>query len=270
MRCPKCRAKNSADAKYCCSCQTPLTETVHISKKKCPQCGKTYSADSKYCVKCQCELVAKTNSRLPVIIISSAVAVVLVTSAVIGTQIVYPRYAFNKVIQENNSEQLVSVCRNHKSLLDDQDRLDQYNAFIDKKTVDYTDDAISYDEVIADFENFNTINSYLLNESTLQNTADNRNLIEELHKSRLLFEEAEKLFDKKSYQNAEENYSGVIKQDEKYYSLAQDKLKEIDELKLSYIQQAEEKLSANDFDGSVKILTDGINNFGYDEKYNSK
>lgn len=270
IRCPKCKAKNSVNAKYCYSCQTPLTETVHISKKKCPQCGKTYSADSKYCMKCQCELVAKTSNRLPVIIISSAAVVVLITSAVIGTQVIYPRYTFNKVIRENNSKQLVSICRKHKSLLDDRERLDQYNAFIDKKTDDYINDVISYDEIIVDFENFNIINSYLLNEFTLKNTEDSRKTIEELHKSRLLFEEAEELFDKKSYQNAEENYSGVIKQDEKYYQLAQNRLKEIDELKLSYIKQSEEKLSANDFDESIKILTDGINSFGYDENYNSK
>lgn len=99
---------------------------------------------------------------------------------------------------------------------------------------------------------------------------DEKAKIEEIHTSRLAFEEAEDSFDKKAYQLAEEKYSNVIKQDEKYYLLAQEKLKKIDELKLSYIQRSNEKISSNDYDGSIKILTEGLTYFGYDENYNSK
>lgn len=270
MRCPICRTKNSDNAIYCRSCQTPLNKDIHISKKKCPQCGKTYREDVKYCIKCQCELVAKTGNRLPVIIISSAVAVFLIVSGVVGTQIIYPEYTFNKVIRDNNSGQLVSVCRKHKNLLDNSRTIGKYNSFVDKRTDDYINDIISYDDIVVDFENFREINSYLLDDSVIENTESKRKIIEEFHESRVFFEKAEDMFNKKTYKTAEENYSFVKEKDEKYYMLAQDRLKEIDELKMSYIRRSDEKISVNDYDGSIKELTDGITDFGYDEIYKVK
>lgn len=261
MRCPKCKAQNANNAKYCCSCQYPLTKKIRLSLKKCPKCGKTYRADLQYCMKCQCELIEKTKSKLPIIVVSSTAAVLLIALVIIGTTVVYPRYAFNKAIDDNDSKQLVSVCRDHPSLLYN-NRIDKYNSFIDKRTDDYIDDTISYEEVTIDFENFGIINSHLIDEGTLENTNDEKAKIEEIHTSRLAFEEAEDSFDKKAYQLAEEKYSNVIKQDEKYYLLAQEKLKKIDELKLSYIQRSNEKISSNDYDGSIKILTEGLTYFG--------
>lgn len=270
MKCPKCKTKNANNAKYCSSCQYPLIKNTSSSQKKCPKCGKTYRADMQYCMKCQCELVEKNKSKLPIIIIGSTSAVVLIASAIIGTTVVYPRYAFNKAIENNDSKQLVSVCKDYPGLLDNDNRVNKYNTFIDKRSDDYVADTISYEEVTDDFENFDIINSYFIDSDTLENTNDERIKIEEIHVSRLSFQEAEDSFYNKEYQTAEEKYSSVIEKDEKYYLLAQDKMKEIDELKQSYIKQSDENIQNDDYDGSIEVLTEGLTYFGYDENYSSE
>ena len=270
MRCPKCKAKNSNNAEHCYSCQTKLTKKIHSSYKKCPKCGKKYSYDLKYCIKCQCELIEKTKSNLPIIVVSSTSALVLIILSVVRVSVVYPGYMFNKAIDGSDSKQLVSVCMKYPNLLDNSDKTEKYNLFIEKRVTDYISDLINYDEVVIDFENFDIINSHLIDDVTLKNTNDKRKKIEEFHMSRLAFEEAEEAFTENKYQTAEEKYSVIIEQDEEYYLSSQDKLKKINELKSAYIQQSNEKISSNDYDGSIKILTEGIANFGYDEDYSNK
>ncbi|MGN0630592.1 MAG: zinc ribbon domain-containing protein, partial [Ruminococcus sp.] len=270
MKCPKCGTDNSDKAKFCVSCQYDFSAKKRISSKKCPVCGKKYHPDKHYCMKCQCELVENSGFRMPPAAVITSAFVILAVTAAVGVTVVYPRHLFNKAIAENNTDSLADVCIDHSGLLKSRKRLEKYDAFIDKRAGEYYDDTISYEVITDDFQNFDIINSYIVNDAVLENTKEEKEKIALIHTSRIHYEEAETHFKNKKYQFAENKYSMVSELDEKYYLLAQDKLKEIEDIKKSYITRAKEKISAGDYDGSINLLTEGISYFDYDEAYSKR
>lgn len=266
MKCPKCKTENSIKAEYCVSCQYPLKLKTNIALI-CPKCGKSYRGDKQYCTKCQCELIEKTINKSKIIMISSIVAVAIIALSAIGITTFYPRYAFNKAIENNDTTKLVSICREYPDLLSNADRKEQYNSLIVDRTDAYIDDAISYDEITIDFENFGKINSYLLDDNIQSNTEEQKAKVESVYASRLSFDEAENAFSNKEYQKAETKYSEVLAIDEKFYSLSESRLLEISELKQSYLEQSAEKVSVNDYESSLTILAEAMTYFSYDADY---
>ena len=238
--------------------------------KVCPKCNKIYSSDAQYCTRCQCELVVKNKSNVSVIIIGIAIMLVIAMMGIVVSSIIYPEHGFNTAIKNNDSQKLAVICQKHPNLLEDDKRKEKYNSFISKCVDRYIDEIIDYDQVSSDFENFHLINSYLLEQDILNNTVEKQDIVENFHGSRLAFEMAEESFNSNEYQNAEIKYAEVIKEDEKYYSIAQDKLNDMETLKNSYLIQASEKSSSGDYDGSLEILTEALTYFGYDEEYSNK
>lgn len=96
MKCPRCGAKNSNDAKYCVKCQCELKRS---GVKICPKCKKKYTSEAEYCPLCQTELIYKGNSIVKYFVIGAIAAVVIAGSVFAGVY-VYPRSCTFKCIEK--------------------------------------------------------------------------------------------------------------------------------------------------------------------------
>ncbi len=271
MRCPKCNTINPVGASYCSKCQTPLSLKIRPSPKECPRCGKIYkSPDVKYCAKCQSELVERKRSKYTGVIISSIIAISVIAIGILTTLFLYPVISFNSAIKNGDTNKLVSVFRSHPNILDSTKRKDQYNDLIISRADAYLSESIDYDKANEDFDNFELINSHLIDQISSTLTQGQQDRVERVHASRVAFQDGETSFDSKQYQNAENKYSSVIEEDSKYYDLAQAKLEAIVDLKDSYLQQATDQQISGEYDDCIATLTDGLKYFEYDSKYAQK
>ena len=57
MRCTKCGIENTADARFCTQCATPLPRT-------CPKCGHPNAADAKFCSQCAAALGERATGSI--------------------------------------------------------------------------------------------------------------------------------------------------------------------------------------------------------------
>ena len=271
MRCPKCNFENPSGASYCSKCQTSLSVKMRPSVKKCPRCHTVYkSADVKYCSKCQCELIARTKDKRTPVIVGSIASIGVLAVGAISVLFLYPIASFNAAIRNGDTSKLVSVFRSHPNLLDNNKRSNQYKEMIVRRVDDYIAEYIDYGKVKEDFENFDIINSHLIDQDSSRITQDQQDRIERIHSSREVFQDGEASFNSKSFQNAENEYSNVIQEDEKYYNLAQGKLAEIDAIKVSYLQTATEKRTNGEYEECISTLTEGLKYFEYDSSYAEK
>ena len=266
MRCPRCNKRNPANAEYCISCQLPLVKKKKSTAKICPRCNKIYFKDVQYCLHCQCELVEKPQNPLKIIISITAVVIV----AVISAFFFYPQYQFYSAIRHYDTQKLETVFKHHPDLLDSTKRKEDYQRFIDENTEKYLHGAVSYEQIHADFEIFSQINSHLLSQEIRDYTTEKQQETEKIHQSRLAFETAENSFENQDYQNAEICYTQVIPEDASCYSSAQEKLQEITEMKDTSLSSAQKAISSGNHQESIAILTEGINQFGYDKAYYPK
>lgn len=271
MRCPKCNTKNPAGASYCSKCQTPLSLKIRPSPRECPRCGKVYkSSDVKYCARCQSELVERKRGKHTGVIIGSIAAISVIAIGILSSVFLYPVISFNSAIKNGDTDKLVSVFRSHPNILDSTKRKEQYSNLIIGRADAYLSESIDYDRANEDFDNFEIINSHLIDQSSSTLTQEQHNRVEVIHDSRVMFQDGETSFDSKQYQNAEKKYSGVIEEDSKYYNLAQTKLNAIEDLKDSYLQQASEQQNFGEYDACIATLTDGLKYFEYDSDYAQK
>lgn len=267
MKCPKCKSMNPDNAEYCIHCQSKLTEQKKILSKICPECGKENDSDAIYCIKCQSKLAEKKSKNFIALYLILGFLIV----SFIGFKIVIssPEYRLNDAVKSNNTEKLALILTSNSDLLEKSKYKEKYISFIKSCTNDYIDEIKDYDTVLSDFQKFSDVNSYTLDEDILKITTENLFEIDLIHTSRIAFEDAEKAFSEKDYQSAEIKYSEVVSEDKKYYVASQSKLKEISDLKESYIIESNEKLLDNNFDDSIQILLESLTYFSYDEKYNN-
>lgn len=271
MRCPKCNTVNPAKASYCSKCQTPLSLKIRPSPRECPRCGMVYkSPDVKYCARCQSELVERKRGKNTDVIIGSIVAISVITIAILSTVFLYPVLSFNSAIKNGDTNKLVSVFRSHPNILDSAKRKEQYNGLIIGRADAYLSENIDYDKANEDFDNFEMINSHLIDQNSSTLTKEQQDRVERIHSSRAAFQDGETSFDSKQYQNAENKYSSVIEEDSKYYDLAQTKLNAIEDLKESYLQQATDQQNSGEYDVCISTLTNGLKYFEYDPDYAQK
>ena len=274
MKCPKCKTVNSDNAEYCISCQFDFSDGIRASPnrypiyKRCPICKKKYPPDANYCTKCQHELVEIKKSKVPVVVLCSALGVIIVSSVIFGVIYASPGYMLTRAIKNGNTEKVASIIMSHPEVLHKLKYKEKYIEFIDVRANKYIDEVVDYDIVSSDFENFQKANSYTTDDDIKETTSDNLYLIDLVHTSRVAFDEAENAYAIKNYQLAELKYTEIVPEDKNNYSSSEKKLKEIEDLKESYISQSNERRESNDFDGSIEVLTEGIAYFSYDEKYN--
>ena len=271
MRCPKCNTENPAGASYCSKCQTPLSLKIRPSPRECPRCGKVYkSPDVKYCARCQSELVERKRGKHTGVIIGSIAAISVIAIGILSSIFLYPVISFNSAIKNGDTNKLVSVFRSHPNILDSTKRMEQYNELIIGRADAYLSESIDYDKANEDFDNFEIINSHLIDQSSSTLTKGQQDRVEKIHGSREAFQDGETSFNSKQYKNAENKYSSVIEEDSKYYNLAQTKLNAIEDLKDSYLQQASDQQNSGEYDACIATLTDGLKFFEYDSDYAQK
>jgi predicted amidophosphoribosyltransferase len=58
MKCPRCRAQNDEDARFCEDCGAQL-------KRACPSCGQPVTAGKKFCRSCGAPLTQAAPDRFP-------------------------------------------------------------------------------------------------------------------------------------------------------------------------------------------------------------
>jgi len=194
----------------------------------------------------------------------------LIAIGILSTVFLYPIISFNSAIKNGDTNKLVSVFRSHPNILDSTKRKEQYNNLIIGRADAYLSKSIDYDKANEDFDNFEIINSHLIDQSYSTITQEQQDRVERIHGSRVAFQDGETSFDSKQYKNAENKYSSVIEEDSKYYDLAQTKLNAIEDLKDSYLQQATDQQNSGEYDACIATLTDGLKYFEYDSDYAKK
>lgn len=265
MKCPKCGSANTAGAKYCRKCQTPLPKSN--ARRYCIRCSRYYPPGTQYCAKCQSELTDRPyHSRLPWIIGGIAAAVIAGTMLVSGF-LIAPARDFEDAVAQQDAQRLALVCREHRGLLDSGKHRQTYLDFMESRVDAYLQEEISYSEAIRDFSYFDQINSHMVNDEPREAAAQELNRIEKLHAGREQFADAAKAAREQQYEAAEAGFRAVKKDDPLYYPLAQQQLSMIVSEKTGILSDAEEQRSHADFDGSIETLTQGLEQFAYDEVY---
>lgn len=270
MKCPICHVRNRADAEYCVACQHPLSDIKVPVRKKCPKCGIIYGPDRTHCEKCQNQLIDLPKNGIGkwIAILTASVAVIAIVVVLVISS--FFRLGFNRAIENRDAEQLVSLCTQKPSLLDDEKRRNQYRDLINDRYEDFLNDRISYEQVVHDYDIFDAINLYRIDEEIETDTALNRRKIEIIHESSIVFEEAEQAFQDEDYASSEELYTSIPETGGKYYSSAQDRLAEIDSMKAAYLERAANQFEKNEISGVLEMLSEGAEVFSYDESYNQQ
>lgn len=265
MKCPRCGAKNSNDAKYCVKCQCELKRS---GVKICPKCKKKYTSEAEYCPLCQTELIYKGNSIVKYFVIGAISAVVIAGSVFAGVYI-YPRVALSNALKNENTKKIVRITESHPKLILESKYKIRYSDLIDKTADEYINEEEDYNATVEDFDNFFKIDENSPNKKIIKQVDEKADLVKRVYDSREAFEIAETAYNDKDYKTAEENYPLVIEEDKKNYEKAREAIKEIADLKSKYKEDAENLCKNGDYNKSIDTYREGITLFGYDEEYKS-
>lgn len=267
MKCPNCGTKNVDGAKYCIRCQHKLDEVKKRGFKICPKCNKKYTSEAEYCVLCQTKLEYAKKSKKPIIIISSIAAVLVVAVSVSVGIYLYPRIMLSKAIARGDTDKIVDISEKHHNLILEEKYRTRYIILIGDTLDDYIDEIVDYSSMEADFLNFEKVDEYSHDDEIEEIIDEDETIAKKYYDSREAYNLANEFYQNADYEPAEENYGEVIKEDKKYYDLAQKTLEDIEDLKESYLINSDKELTNENFDGCIDTLMEGITIFGYDEKY---
>lgn len=154
------------------------------------------------------------------------------------------------VIGEMSKEQYSGLINTINALEDIQIDVNQLLDISDRVKEMYEDENITYDKAVSYMEVTASLNGIY------QDLDEYKNNIETIYNSRELYKEASKFQQIKKYKEAIENYEKVIKEDKKYYKLAESRKQECVNLMYDYyINQANRVSQKGEYEEALVYLT---------------
>jgi tetratricopeptide (TPR) repeat protein len=226
----------------------------------CSRCGAENSADSVFCKKCGSPLKIEpeqknnSNNNKKYLVISGAIAIVIVLIAISMFSFNNPVSAFKKNITNNQPEEATKIY--NEEIKGDGDREEKVLSFLEDEIVEiqksYSDEKIDYTAAKARLD---TIRSTQLVESHVESALKE---MDNLYNSRLAFKKANEYLKNKDLLNALKEYQKVSKEDKNYYHAQEQIVKNKKEVKKLVLKNVEEYAKNQEYGKAVRILADAL------------
>lgn len=205
------------------------------------------------------------------VIIPASICAVLIIALCIGISVMHNSDSYLYGLLDDGNVSKISelyVSNYSKNANKQSDFIDKIDTYAELRLSEYTDDSISYDDLMRKYNTIQNIyDRFSIQDSNFESKLKTVDSIKEL---KTLYEKGVAYLNQQNYTDAIDTFEELLDKS-KNYPNALDKLNQAkDAYKQQLMTQADEKIKSNDYSGALEILEKGEEYFDNDTTFTSK